>query len=119
MQMETQKKAPKMTTVLEEVLKMIQLPTAKERPPGWSQYICDNVHTLAKKQDGLYRYEIDQAWEALADYFGLCTYSGDEFCSFYDGPNGAEPNEKTQFARAMTITFMLEFLKDNPEFERV
>lgn len=101
---------PSMTEVLTEALPNLEMSS------GQSQYICDNVHKAA---GDLWRKGVQKSWENLAAEFGLEIHDCKQFCEYRwrDWNGTLRATEESQFARALLCTFMLEFLKDNPEFE--
>lgn len=113
---------PSMTEVLTNALPLLQLHSAG------SQYICDNVRNCSVvynyKQEKIEDFWLDgvqTAWYNLAAEFGLEINDCQQFREFRllstFGFGVYLATEESQFARALLCTFMLEFLKDNPEFE--
>ena len=105
-----QPRKPSMTEVLEEVLPNLEMSS------GCSQYICDNVRKVA---DEFWWEGGQKAWENLAGEFGLDIHDCQQFYEYRwrDWNGTLRATEESQFARALLCTFMLEFLKDHPEFE--
>lgn len=111
---------PSMTEVLTNALPLLQFQKST------SQYICDNVRNCSRvynyKQEKIEDFwfsGVQTAWNNLAAEFSLEINDCQQFREFriYAGHGVLGPTEESQFARALLLTFMLEFLKDHPEFE--
>lgn len=114
----------KMTDILQKVIPNLAIWRKYTQGLKWSQYICDNVATVAEELYGKYSTEycnVIDAWEKLALRFGLSTHCLDQFTELQKPSPQSWRNftKESQFARALTCTFMLEFLKDNPEYDKI
>lgn len=112
----------KLSDMLELALKQLQ---AGRRSRTKNEYSCDALASAARKfgkTQGVVVYDhdydfsgfVNKQWEKFVeDYMGASLYGFSLFDEFY---SYGDATRKSQYARALFLTFGIMLLKENPEY---